>query len=183
MRYLISAVLLLAACEKLDPEARFASVEYQVRCVDCEPRAPDERRHEITLLDGEEGYEVSCDAVQAGGKDVVTFRIAFDDPDAPSSAHRFEIQKAEYGGSGPGSQCEVIIREGRNRYIGDCSGSKPSEDVPCQLELETEGTQVIGSLFCANIPLEGAPTVTRHVVEPGTEDKPARFEVHGCVGL
>ena len=183
MRYFLIAVVLLAGCEKLDPEVLFASVEYQVRCLDCEPRSADEKRRDLNLIDGDDGYEVDCNAAQAGGKDVISFHVALDDQDAPSKSHRFEVQKAEYGKGGPGSQCEVVIREGANRYIGECSSKAPTDDVPCQLDLEVDGTRVFGSLRCAHIQLEGAPTITRYVVEPGTDDKPAQFEIHGCTGL
>ena len=178
MRPLLALSLLAApgllACSESDPPPHFIDLSYQIRCIDCSMTALDETPHEISAVDGESDYDVSCRV--EGSKPLLSFSVQ---GEANGDPFLFRITGASLGGKDPGSACTVTIKEGSNRYEGGCTADDPSSDRPCQFEAKRDGDVIKGSVLCRNIPNMSASTVTRDVVFPGSEDA-AEFELHGC---
>lgn len=191
MRSIVPALLVsaLCACSSIDPPPLYVEIDYQVRCITCEPRSPDDPRRGVKLIDGERGYVVDCHTSVVDGDDVLSFSLSYDDPDDSSARHSIEVQRVEYTGDDPGSKCEVVVRERNNRYVGGCTADDPTAETPCQVRLGVEDGILRGTLLCAEIPNEGIATSTRHLVRSESGDaatpdeSPAEFEIHGCTGL
>ena len=191
MRWLLLVVLVglgAASCSSTDPAAVFIDLDYQVRCFMCEPRAPDDPKRQIQVLDGDMGYDVDCH-VSTVDKDRVLSFSAKSDASGTGMVHSIEVLQAAYDGDDPGAKCEVRVREESNRYVGKCTGGEPDADAPCQVKVEVKDGIVKGTLLCEQIANEGIEASKRHVVlsdRPGgvgPELTPATFEIHGCTGL
>lgn len=190
MRWLLLAVAITAAdCSNVDPAPLFIDVDYQVRCIDCEPRSPDDPKRRIMTLDGDNGYQLDCHASVVGTDRVLSFSAKYDDPEASAKNHSIEVLQVGYEEKDPGSKCEVRVRERSNRYIGKCTDGDPTPDTPCQVKLKVEDGIVKGSLFCIGIPNEAIESSVRYLVhsddpDPMADDRvPATFEVQGCTGI
>jgi hypothetical protein len=160
----------------------YLETEYQVRCLDCQPRVPDEPEREIALLDGEFDFTVSCDVTQVGGERSMTLTAAYR-ASSTEDRYGFRITRGEIDSDEQPGECEVQLLEGANSYEGACSGEDPSDAVPCKVTFDPEDEIVKGTMYCKKIKLEGAPSNFRYLVDPGSTDTPAKFEVHNCTGL
>lgn len=190
MRWLLFAAVTLAvaSCASTDPAAVFIDLDYQVRCLDCEPRTADEPKRQIMTLDDDQGYQVDCHVSTVGKDRVLSFSAIYDAPDSIMD-HSIELLQAVYKDDDPGSKCLVRAREGSNRYVGKCTGGDPTPDAPCQVEIHVKDGIVNGTLFCVLFANEAIKSSTRYLVisdhpNPAAPDMvPATFEIHGCTGL
>ena len=174
---------LLGGCTSQDSSPVFLDMEYQVRCITCEPRSPDNEKRSIMLLDGEEGHSVRCRIGERSGDRFLTFSMTFIDEVTESKNYGLDIFEANIDDNDPGNTCEVTVREGNNTYKGECTGSEPDEDATCQLEFAPEGDILRGSVLCLEMTNQVNNTTFRRVVKPGKKDEAADFEIHGCSGL
>jgi hypothetical protein len=179
MRRLLASCLVavpaLIACSNQDPAPMFVEVSYQVRCINCSPRAADDSPHAVTALDGENGFHVSCDIEQPAKDRLISFSVQ-------NGNYAIKILQAALDKPSPGTNCSVVVIEGSNTYRGACTDGSPTADEPCQVKLGVSHGNVTGTLLCENIPNDSDATVMRHVVKPGT-DQPTAIEVDGCSGL
>jgi len=186
MRCLIVLALVAAsclfACVEEDPAPLYMDLDYQVRCIDCEPRTPDDDPHEIEAIDGEGNFTIDCNATRRGGDRLVSFSALYRDPEREDDNFSISVVQANLDSGDPGGSCRLGVTEGDNRYEGKCTAGDPTTEEPCQIELEEEDGIVSGSLLCDNVPNLSSTLITRYVVEPGSSD-PVEFEVHGCSGL
>ena len=172
----------LLACTEQDPPPLFIDVDYQVRCIDCQPLAPDDAIRRVTVLDGESGFRVQCSVFRRGGDRRLSFSARYTDEESANANYSFGLDQANLDSANPGSGCLVVVSEGNNTYEGKCTGGDPDADAPCRVELEEEDGIVMGSVLCEAIPNKNTGMFTRHVVAPNSQSA-ARFEVHGCRGL
>ncbi len=180
----VLVALLVTSCTSQDPEPVYLDTTYQLRCIDCVPRVPDEANHAIMQLDGEAGFTLGCSAEKTGGKTLLTFSAAFSDPMHADQNYEFKISQARIDAKDPGGSCEVRLLEAGNTYLGKCTADAPTTDTPCQLTFKVVGGIVHGTVYCDNIPNPSAsPATTRYLVAPSTASDPAKFEIHGCSGL
>lgn len=185
MRRLIVLALAVAsspACTEHDPPPLFVDVDYQVRCIDCQPLAPDDAARSVQALDGEAGFRVECNVARREGDRLVTFTAAHGDEESPRNNYSFGMLQANLDSSNRGSGCRVVVAEGNNTYEGRCTSGDPDSDQPCRVELEVEDGIVLGTVLCEGVPNKNTAMFTRHVVAPNSQSA-ARFEVHGCRGL
>jgi hypothetical protein len=170
----------LLGCTQDDPEALFIDLAYQVRCVDCDPRANDDPARAIHNVDGEEGLTLTCSVIERGGERLVSFAIEHTDSETNSVDYSLSVDQASLDSKDPGSGCRVRAKEGSNTYEGLCTGDDPSDETPCSLtDLKQSGNGVTGSLHCVHIPNKAQPELTRHIAAPSST-KAAKFEVTGC---
>lgn len=189
MRWLLLFVTLaVTSCSSADDPAVFIALDYQVRCLICEPRAPDDVKRQIMTLDGDQGYQVDCHVSIVGKDRVLSFSASYD-VEGTSMDHGIELLQAAYQDDDPGSKCLVRVRERSNRYVGKCTAGDPEPDAPCQVKIDVEDGIVKGTLFCDEFANEGIESSKRHLVHSDPEDPrasdltPATFEIHGCKGL
>ena len=185
---LVAVTVSAASCSSTDPAAVFIDFDYQVRCLLCEPRAPDDPKRQFMTLDGDNGYNVDCHVSTVGKDRVLSFSAVFDAA-STSMDHGIEVLQAAYESKDPGSKCLVRVREESNRYVGKCTGGDPTADEPCQVKIDVKDGIVTGTVFCKDIANEGIESSKRHIVlsdqpDPKANDLvPATFEIHGCTGL
>jgi hypothetical protein len=176
------AAACLSACVEEDPAPLFVDLDYQVRCLDCEPRTPDDDPHRIQALDGEAGFTIECNATRRSGDRVLSFSANYIDAERESDNFSISVIQANLDSDDPGTSCRLVVTEGDNRYEGKCTGGAPTPEEQCQLEIGEEDKIVSGELRCDHVPNLSSTLITRYVVEPGSDD-PVQFEVHGCSGL
>lgn len=175
---------LVASCASEDAAPLYVDATYQLRCIDCSPRVPDDPVRDIQVLDGERGFTVECNVNDAGGKKELTFSAKYVDATSSSKNYELKISQARYEGKDPGSDCEVSVAESANRYVGKCTAGTPTATEPCQLSFKIDGDIVKGSVFCDKIPNPStSPQTVRYLVAPFETTEPVKFEVHGCPGL
>ena len=179
----LCAVLLpcLAACAEEDPAPLYFKVDYQVRCIDCDPLAMDDPERKIRGLDGERGFSVSCRSTVQGGDRYVTMSALHETSD-PASNYGITIAQVNLEADDPGGNCRVTVVEGNNTYEGVCSEDDPAPAGGCKVDIDVDGTTIQGSVFCNKIPNRSTTEFVRYVVAPSS-DEPAEFEVQGCEGL
>jgi hypothetical protein len=170
------------SCVTNDPAPHYADVSYQVRCIDCEPRAVDDSAHHIAALDGEKGFDVTCTVQPQSGGRLVTFGATLTDAKHPNASYAFKVLQVSVDKKDPGESCRVQVSEGSNTYEGRCTSGDPTADAPCQVKITDDHGLATGKILCGAIPNRNDSTVTRHVVKPGTTDA-ASFVIHGCDGL
>jgi hypothetical protein len=170
------------ACADEDPPPLYVDVDYQVRCIECQPIAPDDAVRRVDALDGERGFAVECNVTRREGDRLLTFNAAYTDPDEARNNYSIGLIQVNLDGAGPGNSCRVTVVEGNNSYEGLCTNDDPSSEQPCRVELEAEDGIVMGSVLCENVPNRNQSMLTRHLVAPNSQSA-ARFEVHGCVDL
>lgn len=181
------ALMLVVACSALgcvseDPVPIFIKIGYQVRCLDCEPRAADDPPHDLRVVDGSEGFRTAC--TREPWDDGAMYALELDTSQRQSNGtggFAFGVQQARIG-EDPGPNCRIRVREGQNTYEGRCSAAPPSAELPCQLALRAQDGVLFGSVACEHIPNLATTALWRSVFTPLTRD-PAEFEVHGCPGL
>ena len=72
MRWLLLAIGVVTlgvgatSCSSTDPAPVFIDIDYQVRCLICEPRSPDDAKRQLMVLDGDQGYQVDCHVSTVG---------------------------------------------------------------------------------------------------------------------
>ncbi|MDH5674337.1 MAG: hypothetical protein OEZ06_19585 [Myxococcales bacterium] len=175
------ACLALSACNDKDPAPLFFDMAYQVRCVDCTPRANHDPIRDIETLDEESGFSVRCVATrQENGERILTFETHFSDPEGKADSYSIRVDRANLDANGPGNSCSVTVVEDANTYEGGCTGGETGGKTPCQVILSEEGGIVEGSLLCTDIPNANNGMLSRHVTKPLSNDAPAHFVVHGC---
>jgi hypothetical protein len=186
MRLLVLSGLLLPvllACNEENPAPLFLDIDYQVRCLDCEPRAPDSLRHNFATLDGEQGFTLLCSTADQGGDRLLSFSATYLDPEgAESKNFSIRLISANLDANDPGNGCRVVATEGGNTYEGHCTAAEPSGDDECQVKLDVEHHTVVGSILCEKFPNRSTNEVVRYLVKGGS-DKPADFVFEGCKGL
>lgn len=170
------ALALLGGCANTDPTPTYMQMDYQVRCRGMCNSSTDNTPRTITNLDGEDGYVVSCN--RNGTALTASFDCNSAD-DACGGEYSFKVLTATLGSGGPGNDCLVVVSEGANTYEGRCTANEPSADTPCHVDIEQSDDAIIGSVRCMDIPNVNAPTETRAVSDPGT-DNPAMFEILNC---
>jgi hypothetical protein len=172
------------ACSSDTTPVIYMDLQYQVRCLDCEPRGPDDAAHKIKVVEGEDDYNLNCTVVRSGGVRRVTFTASRLDKKDSSSSRVFEVRSASLDGDdNDASQCQVHVVEGDNTYDSTCSSDDPSGDTPCQATLSEKGGIISGSLFCDKIPNLVSATTSRYVVKPASTSDGAPFKIYGCKGL
>jgi hypothetical protein len=167
----------LHGCVNEDPAPVVVDVDYQLRCVDCAPRAPDEPAHDITAVMGNEGFRVSCSGDEYGGTEAISFSADTNQLQINGSQGFSLAVRQAVPGPDPGPSCRVNAREGVNRYEGRCSAEEPTDAIPCQVMMDWDDDLLTGTVLCRNIRDEIG--VSRWLVASGTEE-PAEFTVHGC---
>src|SRR5688500_1593258 len=95
----LAAFALIASCNEEDPAALFADVSYQLRCLDCNPIAPDGPKRDFSTTDGQNGTELSC----RGSGGLVSLEIV-------GEGFTFKVLDARPGDQ-PGNQCEIQVSE------------------------------------------------------------------------
>ena len=168
------AALALISCNKEDPAALFADVSYQLRCLDCTPVSADGPKRDFSVTNGQDGTELRC-SVSSG---LISLEIY-------GEGFKLNILDTRPGDD-PGNRCEVQISEGGtgNEYRGGCKAVGSSATPPCEVELIRDGEGSFnGTVECQGIRHRVTAAATRHVVAPGTSDKPAQVSVQGCAGL
>jgi hypothetical protein len=171
------AATLLCACVNEDPAPVVVDVDYQLRCLDCAPRAPDEPAHDITAVMGKEGFRVSCTGDEYGDTKTISFSADTNQLQVNGSQGFSLAIRQALPGPDPGPSCRVNAREGVNTYAGRCSADDPTDEIPCQVAMDWDDDLLTGTVLCRRIRDEVG--VTRWLVASGTEE-PAAFTVHGC---
>jgi hypothetical protein len=176
----VLGVGLLSCTSESEPPIYF-DANYQVRCLDCQPRTADEPERDIALLDGEFDWRISCAVSRIAGEDSLTL-TATHETERTSQRYGVRITRAILGDD-QSSECRVRIIEGANTYEGACTSGEPTEELPCQVEFEREGGIIEGRVYCNRIRNEANLASYRYLVDPGSSDRAARIEVHNCSGL
>jgi hypothetical protein len=170
----------LAACVNEDPAPVVVEIDYQVRCLSCEPRAPDEPPHDIHAVLGRMGFRVSCTRDQFGDARVLSFAADTNERQVNGSEGFSVAIRQAVPGPDPGPTCRVNAREGVNKYEGRCGADEPTDEVPCQVTMDVDDGVLVGTLLCRNISDEGG---AQRSIVASESDEPAEFKVHGCPGL
>jgi hypothetical protein len=175
----------LPACSTDTTPAVYSELTYQVRCLDCEPRAPDEASHTIKVVNGENGYKLGCAVERVDAVRRVTFSVEHNDPAHPSMDHMFKVASGNLDAAESEPRCSLQVLESANTYVGSCSSSAPDPEagVPCQATFELKAGVITGGVYCTAIANSANLFATRYLVAPNTRSEPAHFEIHGCSGL
>jgi hypothetical protein len=180
--FAVVCVLGSFACKSTDEPPVYLDADYQVRCLDCQPRTADEPEREVALLNGEFDTTVTCAISRVGGERSMTLTMGYK-TSSTEQRYGFRITRGDIDSEEQTDECEVQILEGANTYKGTCSGDDPTENVPCKVTFKPDGEIVNGTMYCEKMTLVGAPTNFRYLVDPGTTDKSAKFAVHNCSNL
>jgi hypothetical protein len=173
--------LAAAGCRSESDPPIYLDTDYQLRCIDCQPRTADEPERDVALLDGEEGWTVSCSISELSGRPAMTMTAVYQG-EQRDETHGIRIKGAHIEGDVTDS-CEVRVVEGANTYEGKCTSDEPTEAAPCQVKFRKKDNVVEGGVFCSKIPNTASLTSFRYLVEPGSRDESAPVAVHNCVGL
>jgi hypothetical protein len=179
-----AVLLLLAACKSESDPPVYLGAEYQLRCLDCEPRMPDSPVREVALLDGEEGWTISCSIRELSGRPAMNLDARYQG-EREDDRYGLRIRSAHIGGE-VNDQCRVRVTEGVNEFEGGCTKGDPdpSVDAQCKVSFKVYDPQIIrGQVFCDQLPQPAAVTNFRYLVSPGTRDEPMEFDVYNCEGL
>ena len=168
------------ACTSDTAPVVYVGMSYQVRCLDCQPRAQDDAARNIKAVDDEAGYKLSCAVDSMTGTKRVTVDIVHESANSEQS-YSLSVSNASLAEESDGP-CSVRVVEGANTYQGACGSAEPNEDRPCQVSFEVKRGVLKGSLYCKEIASDASSSLTRYLVAPITRD-PATFEIYGCSGL
>ena len=177
-----STVLAAVSCTSDTTPIVYIGMAYQVRCLDCQPRVPDDNAHDVRAVDGESGYNMSCVASRDGGTRRVTFSAEHKNDDS-ARTYTVSVRNARLAAAESDGICEVRIIEGDNTFVAACGTDEPSSDRPCQVTTELKGGVIKGKIFCDKVPSEASLSSVRYLVAPYTQTDPAEFELYGCAGL
>ena len=170
----------LVSCTSDTTPTVYVGLSYQIRCLDCQPRALDDVARNVKAVDEEAGHRLACRVEDRDGTKRVTFSLAHDSSDETKN-YSLRVNNGNLTG-GTDDPCELTIVEGANTYKGGCSSEEPNADRPCQVSFELDRSVLRGSLYCNNIGNEATANVTRYVVAPLSRE-PVKFEIYGCTGL
>jgi len=159
----------------------YVGMSYQVRCIDCQPRALDDTARNVKTVDEENGHQTACRVDSSSGTKRVTFSVEHDSSDE-SKNYSVQISNGNVTGDESDGPCQVTVVEGANTYQGACGTDEPTADRPCQVSFNVDKGVLKGNLYCADITNEATANVTRYIVAPLTRGA-ASFEVYGCPGL
>jgi hypothetical protein len=171
-----------AACKTESSPPIYLDANYQLRCLDCEPRTGDDPERDIALLDGENDFKITCDIKRISGKRSMTL-VVDHNAEKESSRYGIRITRANIDADEQPGECKVRVTEGANIYEGACTGDEPSTEQPCTVKFERKAEIVEGRVYCDKIPNQANLASFRYLLDPGTNDKPMKFEVHNCTGL
>jgi hypothetical protein len=178
-------LILLAACKSESEPPVYLEADYQLRCIDCDPRMPDAPIREVALLDGEEGWKISCSIKELSGRPAMTLDARYQGERADDK-HGLRITRAHIGGD-VNDQCVVRVTEGVNEFEGGCTKGDPDPEanMPCKVSFKVYDQQIIrGNVLCDQLPQPAAQTNFRYLVKPGGKrDQGMSFEVYNCEGL
>jgi hypothetical protein len=178
----VGALGALSCKPAYDPPV-YLEANYQVRCLDCQPHQADEPERAIAQLDGEFDMTIECTVSKISGKRSLNLNASYK-PSSTDQRYGIRITRLNIDDKAQSDECEVQVVEGANTYKGTCTGDDPSAAAPCHVSFKPDSNNIVkGSLYCSQIPLVGAPSNYRYVVDPNTEDTPAKFEIHNCDGL
>jgi hypothetical protein len=180
---LVSGAFSLPACSSDTTPVVYIELAYQVRCLDCDPRAPDYTEHNIKHVDGEAGYAMACSVTKLDGARRVTFSATHIDPMNSSTDHSLKVSLANIDGDDTDRPFDVRILEGATTYVGSGTSDSPSDSQPCQARFTVKDNVINGGLYCAHIPSDSDIANNRYVVAPATSSDPAPFKLYGCQGL
>ena len=178
--------LALASCTSNTTPVIYLDLDYQVRCLDCEPRGPDDPSREVHNVNGEDGFNLECSVTKSkDGVRRLTFLAEHLNPDKPSSNYSLKISQGNLDEDESENICEVKVVESANTYSGNASGEDPNPDdgAPCQVKFSEKDGVIEGSVYCIKIPNSANMSTTRYVVATGTRTDPASFKIYGCRGL
>lgn len=159
----------------------YVGMAYQVRCLDCQPRALDDKARDIKAVDGEDGHQLACRVDDSTGTKRVTFSVVHESTDETKN-YTVQISNGNVAGDESDGPCQVKVIEGANTYQGACGTDDPSMDRPCQVSFNVDKGVLKGTLYCANIQNEATANVTRYFVAPLLRSA-ASFEIYGCSGI
>src|SRR5689334_9073826 len=120
-------------CTEEDPAALFLDFNYQVRCLDCEPRSNDDPARDVHAVDGEDELTINCSVVDRGGDRLVSISVEHTDDRTGTVDYSLSIDQANLDSKDPGNGCRVHVKEGPNVYEGNCTGGDPNEETPCMI--------------------------------------------------
>jgi hypothetical protein len=160
----------------------YLDANYQLRCVDCEPRTGDDPEREVALLDGESDFVISCDVKRISGKQSLSLSFTHD-VSRSSERYGIRITRANIDADDQSNECKVRITEGANIYEGACTGDDPTTEQPCKVSFTHKDEIVSGSIYCDKIPNQGNLASFRYLVNPGSDTKAMKLAVHNCTGL
>jgi hypothetical protein len=173
--------LSLFGCKSESDPPVYLDAAYQLRCIDCQPRTADDPQREVKLLDGEEGWTITCSVSPVGGKPAVTFNASYRG-ERSSESYGLRVTRAPIGGD-PSDACLVRVVEGANTYEGKCTADDPDDQRPCKVDFEQDGNIVEGRVYCDRIPNNVNLSSFRYLVDPGSRDDSAKLQIHNCEGL
>jgi hypothetical protein len=159
----------------------YVGMSYQVRCIDCQPRAVDDAARSVKAVDSESGYKLTCKVDNDSGTKRVGFSIVHESANA-DQRYSLSVSHANLNDEESDGPCSVRVIEGANTYEGGCGSDDPTEDRPCKVSFEVKGGVLHGSLFCSKIASDATAAIVRYVAAPLSRD-PSDFEIYGCTGL
>lgn len=159
----------------------YVGMAYQVRCIDCQPRALDDAARDVKAVDAEAGYKLTCAADKMSGTKRVSFSVEHASTNSDNS-YSLSVSHANIEGEESDGPCSVRVVEGANTYEGACGSDDPTEDRPCKISFDIKSGVLNGSLYCAKIASDASASIVRYVAAPLSKD-PSKFEIHGCSGL
>lgn len=180
--FAVVCCLAQAACKTESSPPIYLDANYQVRCLDCEPRTGDDPERDIALLDGEDDFKITCDVKRISGKRSMTLVVSHNS-ERESSRYGFRITRANIDDVDQPGECKIRVTEGANVYEGACTGGEPSTEQPCTVEFDRKAEIVEGRVYCDKIPNQANLASFRYFLDPGSNDDPMKFEVHNCTGL
>ena len=169
------------ACSSDTAPTVYVGMAYQVRCIDCQPRALDDAERDVKAVDADAGFKLTCAASTQSGAKRVSFSIVHESA-TEEQRYTLAVSHAKLDGEETDGPCSVRVVEGANTYEGPCGSDDPSEERPCKVSFEVKGGVLNGSLYCAKLPSDASSSIQRYVVAPLSRD-PAKFEIHGCQGI
>jgi hypothetical protein len=173
--------LVVSACTSDGTPTVYMALSYQVRCQNCQPRAPDDAAHQIKNVNTELGLKLECTVRDIQSVRRVNFSATHNSTDSNDN-FAITLENGRLGDDESDGPCDLRVVEGNNTYEGACGTDDPSSDHPCQAHFREENGIIRGDLQCQNIPNMSNLTSQRYVYEPGTTDA-LKFEIYGCGGL
>lgn len=177
-----------AGCNQNTARPVFAQADWQVRCDSEMGMCAVPLARSVTGENAMSGNTVSCTVSESADARTVNFRAG---NAVAGTAFRIEVSGARVprsGGFAGGSTCSITVVEGANRYTGRCGSSLPTNDQPCQVQVnfgfdETSGyTTADVEVLCDHLPNESTAEQLRSLSSPISATMPADLRFFGCVG-
>jgi len=190
-KLIIITVILLISCISEDQAPAIAAVNYQLYCSrsnGCNGLVSHPSRVVERAVDGQEGFRVNC----SKGDKLADLSLAFGATD-----YGLSVESVPPGTS---SECTVRVREGNNEYLRSCVVARGTEadcsaeaaatagftrdiaEMPCQVTVKTDGSTVVGTICCRNIPEQRKEVQGNEysLILSQDSSKPATFEFKHC---